>query len=110
VVEMCNVIGTEEGVKYHDKGKHATHEGLDKFMKHIGLWYVNTMKASDMVYTKGCGCVNAQPASQPAMIRMTAAVVSALRCSARPAQCRSLVLLRPLVAPTSSALKRTETH
>ena len=65
VVEMCNVIGTEEGVKYHDKGKHATHEGLDKFMKHIGLWYVNTMKASDMVYTKGCGCVNAQPASQP---------------------------------------------
>ena len=56
----------EEGVKYHDKGKHATHEGLDKFMKHIGLWYVNTMKASDMVYTKGCGCVNAQPASQPA--------------------------------------------
>ncbi len=58
VVEMCNSIGSEEGAKAHDKGKHKMHDGLDKFMNHIGIWYVNNLRASDMVYTKGCGCVS----------------------------------------------------
>jgi hypothetical protein len=56
VVEMCSSIGSKEGAKSHDKGKHKVHAGLDDFMNYIGIWYVNTLRAPDMVYTKGCGC------------------------------------------------------
>lgn len=56
VVEMCSSIGSKEGAKNHDKGKHKVHAGLDDFMNYIGIWYVNTLRAPDMVYTKGCGC------------------------------------------------------
>ena len=56
VVEMCSSIGSQEGAHKHDKGKHKVHAGLDEFMNHIGIWYVNSLRAPDMVYTKGCGC------------------------------------------------------
>lgn len=72
VVEMCLSIGDGQGAQKEDDG----HSGLDKFMNHVGIWYVNELKGTDMVYTKGCGCACSHMSDR--MCRFTSAAQTLL--------------------------------